>query len=70
MDQSKGWMRGVLIGLGLLLACCALIVYLADPYQAYRFANWYTPSYSNGEQPYYNAGGLLHGGKHPGLPGG
>jgi len=53
-------MTWVLAGFGLLLACCALVVYLADPFQAYRLARWFTPPYYNGEQAYYNAGLARH----------
>ncbi|MCL2812279.1 MAG: hypothetical protein FWD25_10405 [Clostridia bacterium] len=60
MDQPKKWMRGVLIAFALLLACCAFTVYLADPYQVYRLASWFTPLYSNGEQAYYNPGLARH----------
>jgi len=60
MADQKRWMRGVLAGLGVLLACCAAMVYLADPYQVYRLARWFTPPYGNGEQAYYNAGLARH----------
>ena len=60
MANHKGWMRGVLTGLGALLACCAAVVYLADPYQVYRLARWFTPPYGNDEQAYYNAGLARH----------
>ena len=60
MANPRHWMRGVLIGLGALLACCAAVVYLADPYQVYRLARWFTPPYGNGEQAYYNAGLARH----------
>jgi len=61
MDRRNArWMRGVLISLAALLACCAAAVYIADPYQLYRPARWFTPVYANGEQAYLNAGLAWH----------
>lgn len=60
MANPKRWMLGVLTSLGVLLACCAIVVYLADPYQVYRPARWFTPLYDNGEEAYYNAGLARH----------
>lgn len=58
--MHKRWMYAVLISLLALLACSAAIVYVADPFQVYRLASWFTPSYDNSEEAYYNAGLARH----------
>ncbi len=54
------WTRTVLASLLAILACCAAVVFVADPYQKYRAATWFTPDYYNGEEGYNNAGLALH----------
>ena len=61
MDKRNArWMRAVLLSLAALLALCAAAVCLADPYQVYRLARWFTPAYESGEQAYFNAGLARH----------
>ncbi len=54
--MKKRWMLAVLISFLVLLFACAAVVFVADPFQHYRLASWFTPAYDNGEEAYYNAG--------------